>query len=63
MKVKVEVAEIRKFFNDLYDWYFVLAFVITELEPNIEIKDIWSVSMGEERRKKEKNTKVLKKKI
>lgn len=53
MKVKVKLAKIRKLVDKLYERPYFLAPVITEIELEIEIENIFSVLVGEEGEERE----------
>lgn len=44
VEVKSKVAEIKKIVDELYDRPFIPALVITKIEPEIEVKNTWSIS-------------------
>lgn len=57
MEVKAEVAKLRKLVNKFHERLVFPMPVIIEVQPKVEIKNIWSVSVREEGGKKTKQEK------
>lgn len=49
MEVKAYVAEIKKMVDELYDRPFIPAPVVIEVDPNIEVENIWVIPKLEEK--------------
>lgn len=56
-EVKAEVAELRKIIVEMNERSFIPISVITEVDPGVEVENIWKVPMGEKGRKREKKRK------
>lgn len=61
MEIKAEVAEIKKMVNELYGRLFILAYIITEVEPKIQVKSMENsrTKGGRKKRKKEKKSTIV----
>lgn len=45
--MKADVPELSKMIEKIYDRSFIPTPIITELEPKVEVKNIWKVPMEE----------------
>lgn len=63
IKVKVEVAKIKKMVNEMYDKPFLSTHVVTDIEPKIKVVNIWSILKLEKnlerKKRKHKSTKKI----
>lgn len=57
MEIKAELAEIKKMVNELYGRLFILAYIITEVEPKIQVKSMENSRPKEEERRERKKKK------